>query len=128
MTGMYSVVRPTPCEMLSSHGSHMASPGRQGSTVVNRTILARTHVIAALGARKLAQLSAEEVDQWLAVIAKTLSTDTLHRLLSILRQSIRRAQARDLVKRNVALLCDVPRGTAGRPSKSLTLAQAAGFS
>jgi len=36
-----------------------------------------------------------------------------------------RAQARDLVKRNVALLCDVPRGTAGRPSKSLTLAQAA---
>jgi integrase len=99
--------------------------GRQESTVVNRTILARTHVIPALGARKLAQLSAEEVDEWLATKAKTLSTDTLHRLLSILRQSIRRAQARDLVKRNVALLCDVPRGTAGRPSKSLTLAQAA---
>jgi len=99
--------------------------GRQGSTVVNRTILARTHVIPALGARKLAKLSAEEVDEWLATKAKTLSTDTLHRLLSILRQSIRRAQARDLVKRNVALLCDVPRGTAGRPSKSLTLAQAA---
>ena len=83
--------------------------GRQESTVVNRIILARTHVITALGARKLAQLSAEEVDQWLAAKARTLSTDTLHRLLSILRQSIRRAQARDLVKRNVALLCDVPR-------------------
>jgi response regulator of citrate/malate metabolism len=83
----------------------------------------RTHVIPALGARKLAQLSAEEVDEWLATKSKTLSTDTLHRLLSILRQSIRRAQARDLVKRNVALLCDVPRGTAGRPSKALTLAQ-----
>ena len=54
--------------------------GRQESTVVNRTILARTHVIPALGARKLAQLSAEEVDQWLAAKAKTLSTDTLHRL------------------------------------------------
>jgi integrase len=93
--------------------------------VVNRTILARTHVIPALGARKLAHLSAEEVDEWLAMKAKMLSTDTLHRLLSILRQSIRRAQARDLVRRNVALLCDVPRGTAGRPSKSLTLAQAA---
>src|SRR5829696_45459 len=99
--------------------------GRQESTVVNRTILARTHVIPTLGARKLVQLSAEEVDEWLATKARTLSTDTLHRLLSILRQSIRRAQARDLVKRNVALLCDVPRGTAGRPSKSLTLAQAA---
>jgi integrase len=99
--------------------------GRQESTVVNPTILARRHVVPALGARKLAQLSAEEVDGWLAMKAKTLSTDTLHRLLSILRQSIRRAQARDLVKRHVALLCDVPRGTAGRPSKSLTLAQAA---
>jgi Phage integrase, N-terminal SAM-like domain len=63
--------------------------GRQESTVVNRTILARTHVIPALGARKLAQLSAEEVDQWLAAKAQMLSTDTLHRLLSILRQSIR---------------------------------------
>ena len=99
--------------------------GRQESTVVNRTILARTHVIPTLGARTLVQLSAEEVDEWLATKARTLSTDTLHRLLSILRQSIRRAQARDLVKRNVALLCDVPRGTAGRLSKSLTLAQAA---
>jgi hypothetical protein len=39
--------------------------GGQESTVVNRTILARTHVIPALGARKLAQLSAEEVDEWL---------------------------------------------------------------
>ncbi len=93
--------------------------------MVNRTILARTHIIPALGARKLAQLSAEEVDEWLAAKAKTLSTDTVRRLLSILRQSVRRAQARDLVKRNVALLCDVPRGTAGRPSKSLTLPQAA---
>ena len=82
--------------------------GRQQSTVVNRTILARTHVIPALGARKLAQLSAEEVDEWLTTKAKALSTDTLHRLLSILRQSVRRAQARDLVKRNVALLCDIP--------------------
>ena len=26
MTGTYSVLRPTPCEMLSSHGSHIASP------------------------------------------------------------------------------------------------------
>jgi hypothetical protein len=81
--------------------------------------------LSAGSARKLAQLSAEEVDEWLATKAKTLSTDTLRRLLSILRQSIRRAQARDLVKRNVALRCDVPRGTAGRPSKSLTLARAA---
>jgi hypothetical protein len=29
------------------------------------------------------QLSAEEVDRWLGTKAKSLSTDTLHRLLSI---------------------------------------------
>jgi integrase len=60
----------------------------------------------------------------LAEKARTLSTDTVHRLLSILRRSIRRAQGRDLVRRNVALLCEPPRGTGGRPSKSLTLDQA----
>jgi integrase len=53
-----------------------------------------------------------------------VSTGTLAKLLSILRQSIRRAQARDLVQRNVALLCEAPKGTSGRPSKSLSLEQA----
>jgi len=60
----------------------------------------------------------------LADKAKSLSTDTLRRLLSILRRSIHRAQARELVRRNVALLCEPPRGRPGRPSKSLTVQQA----
>ena len=93
--------------------------GRDPTTVANRTSLARTHVIPGLGKRRLAELTAEEIDSWLADKTKTLSTVTLQRLLSILRHSIRRAQARDLVKRNVALLCDLPKGPhrpAGRPS------------
>jgi hypothetical protein len=90
----------------------------------NRTSLSRTHVIPGLGKRRLAELTAEEVDRWLADKAAMLSTDTLQRLLSILRQSIRRAQARDLVKRNVSLLRDLPKGQPGRPSKSLTHEQA----
>jgi integrase len=98
--------------------------GRDDNTVANRTILAQTHVIPALGSRRLVDLTPEEVDAWLAAKSETLSTDTLHRLLSILRRSIRRAQARELVRRNVALLCEAPRGTQGRPSKSLTLQQA----
>jgi hypothetical protein len=89
---------------------------RDPNTVANRTSLARTHVIPAVGKRRLAELTAEEVDRWLADKAAALRTDTLRRLLSILRQSIRRAQARDLVKRNVALLCDLPKGQRGRPS------------
>ena len=98
--------------------------GRDPSTIANRTSLARNHLLPALGSRRLVELRAEDVDRWLSSKAKTLSTDTLHRLLSILRRAIHRAQARDLVRRNFAGLCDVPRGTSGRPSKSLTLAQA----
>jgi integrase len=37
---------------------------------------------------------------------------------------VRHAQARDKVKRNVVVLCDIPSGRPGRPSKSLTLDQA----
>jgi integrase len=77
-----------------------------------------------LGSRRLAELTADEVDRWLTGESGQLSTDTLAKLLSILRQSIRRAQARDLVQRNVALLCEAPKGTGGRPSKSLSLEQA----
>ena len=98
--------------------------GRDPSTVRNRTILARRHVLPALGSRRLAELTADEVDRWLTGESKGVSTDTLAKLLSILRQSIRRAQARDLVQRNVALLCEAPKGTVGRPSKSLSLEQA----
>jgi integrase len=99
--------------------------GRAGDTIVKCTILADTHIIPALGARKLRELSADEVDRWLADKAKTLSTSTLQNLHSILKRSITRAQARDKVKRNVVLLCDIPQGHEGRPSKSLTFDQAA---
>ena len=92
--------------------------GRDPSKVTNRTILARRHLMPALGSRRLAELTADEVDRWLAGMSGQLSTDTLAKLLSILRQSIRRAQARDLVQRNVALLCEAPKSRGGRPSKS----------
>ena len=42
-----------------------------------------------------------------------------------LTRAIRHAESRDLVARNVATLVETPKGQAGRPSKSLTLAQAA---
>jgi hypothetical protein len=87
--------------------------GRGESTIAKCTTLANTHVIPALGGRKLRELSADDVDRWLADKAKTLSTDTLQILHSILRRSITRAQARDKAKRNVVLLCDVPQDIPG---------------
>lgn len=70
------------------------------------------------------ELTALEANRWLTGESKGVSTDTLAKLLSVLRHSIRRAQAPDLVQRNVALLCEAPKGTVGRPSKSLSLEQA----
>jgi integrase len=98
--------------------------GRAASTLENRRILATTHIVSPLGSRKLRELSAEDVDRWLADRAKILSTSTLQRVKAILRRAIGRAQARDKVRRNVVLLCDTPTGRAGRRSKSLTLSQA----
>jgi integrase len=98
--------------------------GRSGNTVENQRILAENHVIPALGARKLRELSAEDVDKWLAEKAQELSTRTLRTIRSILRRAVERAQARDKVKRNVVLLCEVPTGRPGRPSKALNFEQA----
>ncbi|MEV0005737.1 site-specific integrase [Micromonospora sp. NPDC050980] len=98
--------------------------GRSDRTKTKCEILCRTHIIPALGARKLRELRAQDVDRWLADKATTLSTRTLGDLFGCLNRSVNRAMARDKVKRNVVALCTVPRGQEGRPSKSLTLVQA----
>jgi integrase len=98
--------------------------GRSRATVEKCTILANTHIIPALGARKLRDLSADDIDQWLMAKAATLSTRTLREIMSVFKRAVSRAQARDKVKRNVVLLCEIPEGRMGRPSKSLTLPQA----
>jgi integrase len=98
--------------------------GREEATIANYTTLAKTHILPALGKRKLRELSAEDVDEWLTGESQQCSTRTLRLLHSILSRSIRHAQARDKVRRNVVLLCDVPTGRNGRPSKALTLSQA----
>ncbi|WP_198654248.1 tyrosine-type recombinase/integrase, partial [Nocardia aurea] len=96
---------------------------RDKATYEAGQIMCRVHIIPALGKRKLRELSAQDVDKWLSGKAKTLSTSTLRLIRSYLNRSIKRAMARDLVKRNVVDLCSVPHGKDGRPSKALTLAQ-----
>jgi hypothetical protein len=98
--------------------------GRSAGTVANYTCLAEQHLLPALGARKLRELSAEDVDRWLTTKAATISTRTLRLVHSLLNRAVKHAQARDKVKRNVVALCGVPSGQAGRRSRSLTLAEA----
>jgi integrase len=98
--------------------------GRDPETVSNYRTLATARIIPQLGKRKLRELSAEDVEKWLASEAASVSTRTMRLLHSILNRSVKRAEAREKVKRNVVALCEIPTGLEGRPSKSLTLKQA----
>jgi integrase len=77
-----------------------------------------------LGDVRLRELTAGDVQQTLDALADRLSTRTLQILRNCLERAIGHAEIRDLVGRNVAAVVTPPRGTAGRPSKSLTLEQA----
>lgn len=98
--------------------------GREASTGETYRYQAEGHIIPYLGARKLRELTAEDVDKWLAERSSVLSTRTLRMIHSILNRAVHQAEARDKVKRNVVALCKIPTGQAGHPSKALTLEQA----
>jgi integrase len=98
--------------------------GTAATTVDKCTSLCRTHIIPHLGARKLGELTATDVDRWLADRAAVLSTNTLRELHQCLSRALNRAMKREYVTRNVVSLCTVPRGREGRRSKSLTFIEA----
>jgi integrase len=97
--------------------------GRSAKTVKkNENVLAP--ILAAIGARRLRELTADDVHQALTAMAARYSSAAVAMGHNALTRVIRHAEARDLVGRNVAVLVDTPRGQAGRPSKSLSLDQA----
>jgi integrase len=97
--------------------------GRSTKTIKkNENVLAP--ILTAIGARRLRELTAADVQQALAAMAARYSTAAVAMGHNALTRVIRHAEARDLVRRNVATLADTPKGQAGRPSKSLTLEQA----
>jgi integrase len=97
--------------------------GRSAKTVKkNENVLAP--ILAATGARRLRELTADDVHQALTAMAQRYSSAAVAMGHNALTRVIRHAEARDLVGRNVAVLVDTPKGQAGRPSKSLSLDQA----
>ena len=98
--------------------------GRDENTVTTNRILADQHVIPEIGAIKLKELTADNVDEWLDGLSGKLATRSLQGVHAILKRAIRQAQARDRVLRNVADLVTTPKGKPGRPSRAMTLAQA----
>jgi integrase len=99
--------------------------GLDPDTVSNYRALAEKHIIPLIGKPLLSDLQADDVDTWLDGLTEALSTRTLRLVHGILKRTIRQAQARSYVLRNVAELVATPKGREGRPSKALTLEQAA---
>ncbi len=79
--------------------------------------LCRAHIIPDLGRCRLRELSAEDVDRWLAAKAKSLSTRTLQALRSCLSRSIRRAITRDKVNGTSSRYARCRAGGAGAPQR-----------
>jgi hypothetical protein len=80
---------------------------------------------AHLGALRLTELTAGDVEKALTALAASVSTRTVQIPHNVLVRAIRRAERHDLVGRNVASLVKPPKGQRdGRRSKSLTLEQA----
>jgi integrase len=122
-TGVTSSARYTVTEAVRKW-LDVGLKGRDPATIDKCTILTNKHIVPAIGAVKLRELTADDLDEWLELKAAELATSTLREVLSILRRAITMAQRRELVARNVAELVACPKGTAGRPSKALTMAQA----
>ncbi len=98
--------------------------GRPDKTItMNRYIL--QPVVDTIGRRPLRKLTAADVRAALETIAATRSTRTVTLAHNALERAIRHAEASDLVRRNVASLVRPPQGQEGRPSRSLTVDQAA---
>jgi integrase len=97
--------------------------GRSAKTVKkNQNVL--EPILKVIGARRLRELTADEVRQALATMAAGYSSAAVTMGHLALKRAIRHAEANDVISRNVAALVDTPKGQQGRPSKSLTVDQA----
>jgi hypothetical protein len=98
-------------------------PGRDPKTVAkNRYVL--EPVLAVIGNVRLRDVDLTDVDRALAAVAAARSSATVAMAHLALTRAITRAQAKNLVLRNVSALTGTPPGQPGRPSRSMTLAQA----
>jgi predicted transcriptional regulator len=88
---------------------------RDAHTIAANRILAERHVIPLIGAIKLKELTADQVDEWLDGLTGTLATRSLQGVHAILKRATRQAQARDKVLRNVADSLRHPKGSRDVP-------------
>jgi len=82
------------------------------------------HIVDGIGDIRLRKLTTKHVERLLSSMTTTHATRTIVEVRRCLNNVVKRAMAREIVDRNVVELVVVPRGKAGRASKSLTERQA----
>jgi site-specific recombinase XerD len=97
--------------------------GRSAKTIEKYRYVLKP-VVEQIGRAVLRDLTAHDVRQVLAGLAKEQSSSTVTIAHNALTRAIRHAESRDLVRRNVAALIDTPKGQVGRPSQALSVEQA----
>lgn len=98
--------------------------GKVGERTTEKDTYLARHAVDALGARRLKDLTAGEVERWLQALALSMTTRTLRDVRSVLNRAVERAMVRGMVTRNVVELVETPRGRTGRGARALTLDQA----
>lgn len=99
--------------------------GRDPQTVAAWRSTVEIHLVPGLGAFKVRDLTARDVEQWLHELSATVGRATMVKAQQVVRRSLRRAVVHELAIRNVAEYVELPEGRkAGRRSKSFTAAQA----
>jgi integrase len=98
---------------------------RDDHTLATWRSQAKKWIYPKIGAIKLRDFTATDAERFFDELAKQLGKRSLVMIKSTLRRSIRRAQVRNLIGKNVIELIDLPAGQPGHPSRAMTEAQAA---
>ena len=117
--------RTTVADYLADWVEHrLPASVKSPNTVDSLRWAVHRHLVPALGARRLRDLTADDVEDMLRERAAAgMSGSSLRRIHSTLTRALRAAERRGLVTRNVAALVDTPAGPETR-ARSLTVEQA----
>ena len=102
----------------------LESLGRDPHTLATYRGQAENWIYPKIGAIKLKNFKATDVEKFFNEVAKVLTRSSMVKMKSVLARSVRRAQKFDLIGRNVVELVDLPAGQPGHPSRAMTEAQA----
>jgi integrase len=120
----HSDQRVTVGEWLDTWLTQLPPSVKSVNTIDNITWAVQHHLKPAIGARRLRDLSPDDIDAMLrAKAAAGMSRSSLVRLHNVLNRALRLAERRGKLSRNVAVLVDVPTGPMRR-SRSLSIEQA----